>query len=157
MSETEGSAGSTPPCSSPEARQLDFWIGDWDCTWGENGVGSNSIRAILDGCVIEEHFDANPTADFRGQSLSMYNAVLGRWEQTWVDNAGNSWALTGGMENGRMIFGCDEVGASAKLRMVFFDIEPDRFEWTWERSEDEGRTWNVQWQIHYRRRVTPGT
>jgi hypothetical protein len=155
MSETDGSAASTQPCSSPETRQLDFWVGDWDCTWGENGVGSNSIRAVLDGCVIEENFDANPTADFRGRSLSMYNAVLGRWEQTWVDNAGNYWALTGGMQDGRMVLGCDEVGTAAKLRMVFFDIEPDRFEWVWERSEDEGRTWTTTWQIHYRRKATP--
>src|SRR5262245_52646055 len=117
MSESEAAATPTPPCSSAEARQLDFWIGDWDCTWGENGVGSNSIRAILDGCVIEEHFDANPTADFRGQSVSTYNAMLGRWEQTWVDNAGDYWALTGGMEDGRLILGCDEVATSAKLRM----------------------------------------
>ena len=97
MDDTDPAGATVRPCSPPEARQFDFWIGDWDCMWGEEGVGSNSIRAILDGCVIEEHFDASPTADFRGISLSMYNAVLRRWEQTWVDNAGNYWALAGGI------------------------------------------------------------
>jgi hypothetical protein len=33
-------------------------------------------------------------------------------------------------------------------------IERDSFEWSWERSTDEGHTWESFWQIHYRR-TTP--
>lgn len=35
-----------------------------------------------------------------------------------------------------------------------FDGKPgmDAFEWNWERSLDAGKTWEVQWQIHYTRR-----
>ena len=31
----------------PEARQFDFWIGDWDATWGEDQRGTNRVRSIL--------------------------------------------------------------------------------------------------------------
>lgn len=148
MSQVEGSA----PCSTEEARQFDFWIGDWDCTWGEDGRGTNTIRATLDGCVIEEHFDANPTADFRGMSISTYSPTVGKWLQTWVDNAGNYFDLSGGMQDDRMVLVCDELGTAARLRMVFHNIQPDGFDWEWERSEDQGRTWETRWSIRYQRR-----
>src|SRR2546426_786156 len=37
------------PCSAPEQKQMDFWVGDWDLTWTGNssvgaGHGTNSIR-----------------------------------------------------------------------------------------------------------------
>jgi hypothetical protein len=137
-------------CTGPEARQFDFWIGEWECTWEGGGRGSNSVRAILDGCVIEEQFDASPSSDLRGMSLSVYSPVLGRWRQTWVDNDGNYFDMVGGMEDGRMILACDETGTTAKLRMVFSNLEQDSFDWRWERSEDSGRTWKPLWQIRYR-------
>jgi hypothetical protein len=155
---TEGSGGETrqiPPCSAPEARQLDFWLGVWDCTWDGGGRGSNRIRAVLDGCAIEERFDAAPTAEFRGMSLSMYVPALGRWRQTWVDNAGNHFDLVGGMEQGTMVLACEEPGTTARLRMVFFNVERDRLDWRWERSEDGGATWQTLWRIHYRRKGVP--
>ena len=35
--------------------------------------------------------------------------------------------------------------------MVFRDVEPDRFRWTWELSRDRGETWAIRWEIDYRR------
>ena len=35
-------------CASEEARQLDFWLGEWDLRWGENGSGVNVITRELD-------------------------------------------------------------------------------------------------------------
>ena len=48
------------PCSAPEARQFDFWLGEWDLTWGKDGRGKNVITSIYDGCVIQERFDGRP-------------------------------------------------------------------------------------------------
>jgi len=36
--------------------------------------------------------------------------------------------------------------------MIFYDIEHDQLDWRWERSDDGGQTWQVKWQIHYRRK-----
>jgi hypothetical protein len=36
--------------------QFDFWLGEWDCTWAEDGKGSNRVERILDGKIIQENF-----------------------------------------------------------------------------------------------------
>ena len=39
-------------------------------------------------------------------------------------------------------------------RMVFFNVESDRFDWRWESSRDR-QQWDVRWQIRYTRRSAP--
>jgi hypothetical protein len=33
--------------------------------------------------------------------------------------------------------------------MVFKNITKHKFDWSWERSDDEGATWKPLWQIQY--------
>ena len=42
-------------------------------------------------------------------------------------------------------------GTKSMQRMVFKNISHDEFDWSWEASSDEGKTWTVQWPIHYKR------
>jgi hypothetical protein len=35
--------------------------------------------------------------------------------------------------------------------MVWYNITDDEFDWIWERSDDGGETWDVKWQIKYKR------
>ncbi len=49
------------PCDTPECRQFDFWIGEWELSWtdkeGQPVTGKNSISAILDSlCDPGEFF-----------------------------------------------------------------------------------------------------
>ncbi len=54
------------PCSSPEARQFDFWLGDWSLSWpaqqtggveGERGTGRNRITKLFPfSKEIAQHF-----------------------------------------------------------------------------------------------------
>jgi len=55
--------------------------------------------------------------------------------------------------DGKMILSRDAIvkGQACKQRMVWYDIRGDTLEWNWERSDDDGDTWRVLWQIHYRR------
>ena len=53
------------------ARQFDFWLGEWDCTWHADGlehVGTNSVYADLGGMVLVENFDGRPSLDYQGLS-----------------------------------------------------------------------------------------
>jgi hypothetical protein len=142
------------PALPPEDHQFDFWVGTWDVTWGDDARGTNVVRKILDDRAILEEFDASPTAAFRGVSISSWDAVARRWRQTWADTEGHHWNFTGGMGSGRMILSTDDLenGRTVRKRMVFFDISPEALEWTWERSVDDGATWELLWAIHYRRR-----
>jgi hypothetical protein len=136
----------------PEAAQLDFWIGEWDCTW-EGGSGRNTVTRELGDHVILERFRANPPETFTGTSVSVFTPGLG-WRQTWVDDRGSYWAFVGGMQDDSMVFATEDVegGRAVHKRMVFSEIRPDAFIWSWERSEDAGTTWAQAWRIEYRRR-----
>lgn len=135
---------------SPET-QFDFWLGEWDVRWGEDGVGTNRIERILDGKVIQENFTA---PDLIGMSVSAYDLERKLWCQTWVDNNGSYLDFTGGFTDGKMILSRDAIvrGETCKQRMVWFEIRADKFEWNWERSDDGGQTWRVLWNIHYMRK-----
>src|SRR5579872_7270265 len=96
------------PCSEPEQKQLEFWVGEWDLTWpgnhpGETAHGTNSVRRILDGCIVQENFSGGDAMPLRGQSVSIFDITAGKWKQTWVDNEGGYLDFTGEFKDGQMI------------------------------------------------------
>ncbi len=137
---------------APE-EQFDFWLGEWNVTWDDDQHGTNHVTKILNGRVIHENFNGNPGLDFRGMSLSVYNARSETWQQTWVDTEGNYWDFTGSFENERMVLGTEvEVDDHiVLLRMVFYNITSDELDWDWESSKDNGKTWQLKWRLHYSR------
>jgi hypothetical protein len=135
---------------------LDFWLGTWDCTW-EGGRGTNTVTRELDGHVVVERFEAVGDEPFSGLSVSAPDPLTGGWRQTWVDSTGSYWAFVGGRRSdGTFVLGtADRVDADRLYkRMIFSDIGPDGFAWTWEGSPDR-RTWTQKWAITYRRRLDP--
>ena len=129
----------------------------WELTWkdteGKDERGTNTINKILGGCTIEENF-TREDGTFSGKSFSVYNPNKGIWEQTWVDNAGGYMTFTGGMSDDKMTLGREVItkdGRKIMQRMTFFDIKPDAFTWDWERSLDNGQTWDLIWRINYKR------
>jgi hypothetical protein len=150
------------PCSAPEYRQFDFWVGQWDASWPASpssgmkaGRGKNNIEAALDNCVVIEHFDGTPSIPLRGTSVSTFNPRMHKWQQTWVDNEGSYLDFIGEFIDGKMVFTRKAVtrkGKSMLQRMVWKNITPDAFDWSWERSIDGGKSWDVLWPIHYVRK-----
>ena len=146
-------------CSSPEAKQFDFWVGNWKAEWqnkdGSKSEGSNTIKKILGGCVVEENFNGNPGIPLEGKSFSVYNSRSKMWQQTWVDNQGGYLDFTGKYENGKMILSREATlkdGKSILQRMVYYNIEKSKFDWDWEISRDKGKTWELKWRIYYTRK-----
>lgn len=148
------------PCTGPESRQLDFWVGEWDLTWPgpggkPGGTATNRVEKTLGGCVIEEHFTADGPNALAGHSVSTYSAREKVWKQTWVDNQGEYLDFTGEFKDGEMRLSRHGTGPDGKprlARMVFASIKPDSFDWRWEFSSDDGKTWSVAWPIHYQRK-----
>jgi hypothetical protein len=138
--------------NGPET-QFDFWLGEWDCTWGADGQGSNRVERILDGKIIQENFEGD---DLRGMSISAWDPERMLWRQTWVDSSGSYLDFTGGFRDGRMVLTRDAIvhGEACQQRMVWYNLTEDEFDWNWERSDDGGITWDLKWQIKYRRMKT---
>ena len=153
------------PCTSPEHRQFDFWVGDWDLHWtnadGSSGRGRNRIDKILDGAVIEEKFEETGDVGgtvLKGRSLTVFNKATGMWRQAWADNQGGFFALTGQVDGDRRILMTDVVRSAEKAsaqRMVFHSISANALTWDWEGSVDGGSTWKRLWRIEYARRRGP--
>ena len=120
-----------PPCSIPEFHQYDFWLGEWDLTWGEGdsaGSATNIITTELGGCVIEENFSSSDNEPFIGKSLSVYDVKSGMWKQTWVDNTGAYLDFVGEFKDGKMSFWRTEQKDGKKImqRMVYYNIEENK-------------------------------
>lgn len=149
------------PCSSPEYRQFDFWIGDWD-VFALNGkkAGDSKISLILDSCIILEEWTSAGMFNglrYAGKSYNSWNKNLKQWQQTWVDNAGSSTAYTKGKyENKTIVFSTDPFPFSkdtmAVRKLSFFDLGPDKVRQLGEISKDKGATWKTEYDLEYRRK-----
>lgn len=151
-------AAPTPPappsCDSPRHAELDFWIGDWSLSWAGGGAGENHVRRTLGGCVIEERFTEHGGTKLVGQSASVFDVASGEWRQTWVDNQASYLTFAGGPRDGNVELRGERTvqGKQVLTRMVFHKKTADAFDWSWEASRDGGKSWKVNWLIHYQRK-----
>lgn len=127
---------STPcACCTPEFKQFDFWIGNWDVydTLG-NKVGENKILTMQDSCLIQENWKSQGQT---GTSNNYYNKADSTWNQVWVDNSGTVLVLKGKSESNKMILKSEKVKGK-KGRYYFNQI-------TWEKNIDGTvtQTWDV--------------
>jgi hypothetical protein len=145
-----------------DGTELGFWLGEWDLTW-EGGHGTNRIsRTLRDRVILEEFEEASDSGSatdggadaLHGRSWSVFDPDRRLWRQTWVDDQGSYLDLVGGRAEGCFTFerAAPERGDRARQRMVFRDVTPEAFRWTWESSPDDGATWILRWAIDYRRR-----
>ena len=130
----------------PSADDFDFWLGTWTVRWGaaERETGRNVITRGFGDHVVEERFDGRPGIDLVGMSVSVFDPHRELWRQTWVDDAGNYFALEGNRVDGEMVLLCEN-------RMRFFEIERDSLTWAWERSLDAGASFEELWRLAYER------
>ena len=154
-------AAAQTPCSAPQYRRFDFWIGEWDA-FGKNGkkVGDSKISLVLDSCIIlEEWTSASVSKGIRyaGKSFNTYNAVTKQWQQTWVDNVGGSTEyLQGRYENNKIIFKTNPFPVAkdtmAVRRLTFFDQGKNTVRQLGEISKDNELTWTTEYDLEYRRK-----
>lgn len=141
------------PCSAPEYRQFDFWIGDWDVVAQpvnpSRPAAHNRISSTQGGCVILEEY-ATP-GGYTGVSISYYDARDAKWYQAWMDNQGSPIIHSGGLSEGSMIL-VDDSDAKSIARTTWTSREDGSVRQHWESSTDGGQTWNTVFDGIYTRR-----
>ena len=146
-------AGAAPQCRTPEHRQFDFWIGDWDAydlPDSTTAVARIQVTSILDGCALREVYAQKD--GLNGESFSLWDASRGRWHQSWVTNRGALLLLEGRLEGERMVLTAPEWkpdGSSALLRGTWWR-EGANVRHKADRSTDGGRTWAPAWDMVFR-------
>ena len=143
------------PCAqSPESRQFDFWIGEWDVQDATGrAVGKSSIQLILGDCVIYENW----TGGYHfGKSFNAYDKDAGKWIQTWVDDQGDvTQFVNGELKDHAMRFEAKKKGADGKTidkHLTFFDLGDGRVRQFAELSSDGGKTWTTEYDFLYVRK-----
>lgn len=149
------------PCDRPEFRQFDFWIGEWEAYGPKGNKGGDSkISVIIDSCVILEEWTSAGTQNgfrYAGKSFNTYNLATKQWQQTWVDNTGNTTEyLRGEATDGKIIFYADNVtgskGEKYMRRLTFTKLSNDKVRQFGEKSNDGGNTWSQEYDLEYRRK-----
>jgi tetratricopeptide (TPR) repeat protein len=143
------------PCMYlPEARQYDFWVGEWDVfnLQGQK-VGTSVIQQISAGCgVLENWRDAFGN---EGKSINFYESNTQKWHQYWIGAKGGPLRLSGIYKDGTMKYEGEPTtvnGATSMSRMTFFNLDANTVRQFAESTTDGGKTWTVTVDFKYVRK-----
>lgn len=139
------------PCkTSPEFRQFDFWMGEWDVK-NPQGVpsGASSVQLILGQCIIFENWSGGSGTN--GKSFNVYDTNDKKWHQTWVDDKGTFAHYIGGLVDGKMVIVADTLinGKKALSKMTFSKLPNGDVRQHGENSADDGKTWTTSFDLIY--------
>jgi tetratricopeptide (TPR) repeat protein len=140
------------PCMySVEARQFDFWIGEWD-VYNPTGRkdGTSVIQRIANGCGILENWTG--AIGGSGKSINFYDPQVGKWFQYWIGADGNPQRFSGVYRNGAIRYegGPSTLnGKSVLRRLTFFNVDANTIRQLAEQSDDDGKTWTIGYDYKY--------
>lgn len=142
LNETALAQQNANPCSSVEARQFDFWLGEWEVIAKGKLAGRSKISLIAGGCGLLEEYEGQ--SGYSGKSLNFYKADLGKWQQVWVGSDGGVLTLLGEYRDDKMTLSGESQSAGKKIldRITWHHNADHAVRQVWDRSEDEGKTWS---------------
>jgi hypothetical protein len=161
-------------CASPEARQFDFWIGEWninqkilqaDGRWLKLGA-TTKVSPALDGCALIEHWEGQvlffwegmkEVQQLRGLSVRSFDPKTGKWSIYWMDTRNPRFGVfEGGFIDGKGEFvrtGTTSDGRPLLSRITFSGISTNAVEWDLAVSSNMGKAWQTLWQMEMRRKL----
>ena len=144
-------------CATPEHRQFDFWVGEWNVfpTGKDVQVATSRIEKLYGGCALRENWMPKSRQD--GGSLNGYDARDRVWRQTWLDSSGAIVVFTGGLEARAMVLtgvwrDANGPGKDALTRMTYTPGDDGSVRQLGEQSTDAGKTWQPGFDFTYKPR-----
>jgi hypothetical protein len=139
------------PCSAPEHRQFDFWIGDWNVQDAAGKtVGRNRIERIEGQCGLQENWTAGAGGG-TGRSINAYWPGDRKWHQFWLGSGGLVLHLTGTFDGDTLTLAGETSmpnGQTVRERLRFTKLPDGRVRQHWEQSKD-GTTWQTAFEGFY--------
>lgn len=146
------------PCMySAEARQFDFWVGEW-AAFNPKGRkdGTSVIQRIANGCGILENWVSSNGGS--GKSINFYDPQAGKWFQYWIGANGAPLRYNGVYKDGAIRYEGEPYTLNGKkiiTRLTFFNVDANTVRQLAEQSDDDGKTWTTNYDYKYVRR-SPG-
>ena len=149
-----------------EARQFDFWIGEWDvnlrvrqddATWKDSHQAVARIYPVLGGKAVLELWSEDRQDGIKGYSLRYFDTARDEWV-LWLNwpgpNRSGSSSLSGEFRHGRGEFfsaSPNQAGGETISRYTFSDVTANSLRWDDAFSSDGGRTWTNSWIMEFSR------
>jgi hypothetical protein len=144
-------------CASASHHQFDFWLGDWDVATPQGApAGTNRVERLLEGCALQEKWEA--TDGSKGTSLSSYDTLARKWRQTFVDDTGQVLVLEGEFKDGKMVLSGEKAMGrqrGALQRISWQVVNGDKVRQRWDLSQDDGKTWSLLFEGVYTKKKAP--
>ena len=144
---------------------FDYLLGDWEFTAESQMYGKfrgywSAVR-LEKGQILDEYRVVGDSGDtiYVTTTIRAYNAVADRWELIGMDGGNGFQDFGTGQRIAAEIHIEQKFGVAsgnpATLRIRYYDIQPDRFLWTADRSTDGGNTWVKSFQQIKAHRIGP--
>jgi len=142
------------PCSQPEYRQFDFWVGEWDVTTTDGKpAGRNRIEIVEGGCGLQENWTGIGNT---GRSINTYWPGDRQWHQIWLGSGGLLMHLSGEFKGDTLTLeGVVHTAKGTRIlqRLAFTKRDDGTVRQFWQQSQDEGKTWQTAFDGIYKRRL----
>lgn len=150
---------SNPCLYSDEAKQFNFFVGEWDAFTSQGRHdGTSVIQSIANGCGVLENW--RDSFGGEGKSINFYDPATGKWHQYWIGRNGLPLRYEGVYKDGALRYEGEPSVVNGKKvlnRLTFFKIDENTVRQFYESSNDEGKTWQPGYDLKYVRRASPNT
>jgi hypothetical protein len=146
-------------------KDFDYLLGDWEFTAESKQYGAfrgywSAVR-LDEGQILDEYRVVGDKGEtyYVTATLRNYNKAMDRWELIGADAGTGLQDFGTGRKVGDEIHIEQKFGVTTDTPSVwkirYYNIRPDAFSWTADRSDDGGRTWEKSFQRIEARRIGP--
>ena len=145
--------------------EFDYLLGDWEFTATSQQYGKfhglwSAVR-LHEGQILDEYRVVGDEGETYHVTTTLrnWNGALDRWELVGANGGAGLLDFGTGHWDGKEMkieqtFGV-AAGTPSTLRIRYYDIAPDTFSWTADRSTDGGKTWVTNFQQIQAKRIGP--
>lgn len=144
---------------------FDYLLGSWEFTAVHKEFGNfrgywSAVR-LAEGPILDEYRVVGDKGEtfYVTNTMRAYNAPRDQWELVGMDPGSGLQDVGTGRRVGaemhiEQTFGVAR-GTPSTMRIRYYNIRPDRFSWSADRSTDRGKTWVANFEQIEARRIGP--
>jgi len=146
--------------------EFDYLLGDWQFVASSKQFGHmkgywSAVKLGDGGQVLDEFQVVNDKGQtfYSSLTLRVYNPYLERWELVTLDKKNGLQNFGTARREGSDMVIEQKMGTvtpkPSLMHIRYYHIQADHFSWSADRSEDDGKTWQKDFQTIEAKRIAP--